>query len=443
MTPALAWLEPLRSSVPELDAGAWDNLGRLSCELARRAAAAPPTGDPSRSRWLLDLRRHLAERGHRAPAGPHRLMWQTLAQFCAGTHDLDLRDVTGPGHGAMILNHAGEVTAETWRARLERGDLVGIAATERHGGSRVREITTCARSHRDGRWRVNGEKCWVSRLVESAGVVVFFRDPDSRITAAVIDAAEHGLEREPVTPLGLGGWSWGILRLHDVPVDPAMDLLGRAGDGLTVFRRHFTRFRPLVTATALGTAAGVHTLVTDALAARRQVGVLPWVRDNALITLGRTQAEITAALLATITTSRLAAAGHPHADLAARVGKAAGVDTAHRAITDLAPPRGPAGSSRPARLRRPVPTSPACSTPTACTTACTAPAVSASCMRRSPLQRRQRPATLLRRPLQRPEPSRQASVATRSGDAGPVLQVDGDAICHRLHRGGGPASQQR
>ncbi|MEQ4306179.1 acyl-CoA dehydrogenase family protein [Plantactinospora sp. B6F1] len=203
MTPALAWLEPLRCSVPELDAGAWGDLGRLSCELARQVTTAPATGDPSRSRWLLDLRRHLAERVYHAPAGPSGLVWQTCAQFCAGVHDLDLRDVTGAGHGAMVLSDAAEVTAETWRARLDRGDLVGIAVTERHGGSRVQEITSQARLRRDGRWRVSGEKCWVSRLVESAGFVVFFRAPDSRITAAVVDAVDHGLEREPIAPFGL------------------------------------------------------------------------------------------------------------------------------------------------------------------------------------------------------------------------------------------------
>lgn len=337
MTVALAWLEPLRCSVPELDTDSWDDLRRLSHELARRVAIAPPTGDPGRSRWLLNLRRQLAEDGHRGPAGATSLVWQTLAQFCAGVHDLDLRDATGPGHGMMILRDAGEDAAEMWRSRLDRGDLVGIAATERHGGSRIQEITTNARLHRDGRWRVDGEKCWVSRLVESAVFVIFFRDPDRRITAAVIDAADPGLEREVIVPLGLGGWSWGVLRLHGVPVDPAADLLGRAGDGLAVFRRHFARFRPLVTAAALGTAAGVHTVVTEALGARLKLGVLPRVRDNALIALGRTQAEITAALLAAIAVSRLATANDPHADFAARVGKAAGIDTAYRAVTDLAP----------------------------------------------------------------------------------------------------------
>jgi len=167
-------------------------------------------------------------------AGP---VWQTLAQFCAGVHDLDLRDATGPGHGAMVLTDAAAPTVQTWRRRLDQGELVGIAATERHGGSRIQEITTRARLHRDGRWLISGEKCWVSRLVESAGFVVFFRDPDSRISAAVLDAADSGLEREVIEPFGLGGWSWGVLRLHDVPIDPATDLVGPAGGGLDVFRR--------------------------------------------------------------------------------------------------------------------------------------------------------------------------------------------------------------
>ncbi|WFE29599.1 acyl-CoA dehydrogenase family protein [Solwaraspora sp. WMMD791] len=337
MTAALAWLEPLRCSIPEIDGKAWDDLEVISDVLARRVSTAPPSGDPARAQWLLDLRRDLACDDRQDPPAPGGLVRQALAQFCAGTYDLDLRDVTGAGHGAMILADAAATVRDTWRTRLSRGDLVGIAATERHGGSRIQEITTQARSDSDGRWHISGEKCWVSRIVESAGFVVFFRDPDDRITAAVIDAAAHGLARETLKPSGLGGWSWGVLRLHDVSIDPATDLLGPAGGGMGVFRRHFARFRPLVTATALGTAAGVHTFVAEALAARRKVGVLPRVRDNALITLGRTHAQIVAALLAAITTIRLAASDHPHADLFARVGKAAGVDTAHRAVTDLAP----------------------------------------------------------------------------------------------------------
>ncbi|MEV8509710.1 acyl-CoA dehydrogenase family protein [Actinoplanes sp. NPDC051475] len=113
--------------------------------------------------------------------------------------------------------------------------------------------------------------------------------------------------------------------------------------GLAVFLRGLWR---LVTATAPGTAAGVHALVVDGLAARTRVGSLPRVRDNALITLGPTHAQITAALLAAVTTARLAAAADPGADLAARVGKAAGVDSAVQTVAELAPLLGAAGFQR-------------------------------------------------------------------------------------------------
>jgi alkylation response protein AidB-like acyl-CoA dehydrogenase len=288
----------------------------------------------------------MAARGDHPPPGRSGNIWQTLAQFVTGFHDLDLRDTTGPGHGAMVLDAGSPIARQRWDSRLKAGELIGIAATERHGGSRLRGLATRASLHRDGTWRLHGEKCWVSRLVEAAGFVIFFRDPDSRVTAAIVDAAERGLEREMIEPSGLGGWSWGRLRLHHVRVDPAKDLLGSPGQGPAVFRRHFTRFRPLVTATALGAAAGVHALVTETLVAKTSVGVLPRVHDNALIVLGRTSAEITAALLAAITHSRLAAEAHPYADLGSRIGKAAGVDTAVRTVSELAPLIGAAGFQR-------------------------------------------------------------------------------------------------
>ncbi|GAB1689427.1 acyl-CoA dehydrogenase family protein [Krasilnikovia sp. M28-CT-15] len=157
-----------------------------------------------------------------------------------------------------------------------------------------------------------------------------------------------------IEPFGLGGWGWGVLRLHDVSVDPATALLGKPGSGLAIFHQHFAGFRPLVTATALGAAASVHGLVAGALAARRDVGILPRVRDNALITLGRTRAEITADLLAALTASRLAAAGHPDASLLARLGKATGVHTAIQAVADLAPLIGATGvPARPSRRQGP------------------------------------------------------------------------------------------
>lgn len=341
-----AWLDNLRSSIPELHATDWPHLYNLADDLRTLTATAPSaTNHIARSAWLQQLRADLAA-DYATPPGDAGAMWQIIAQFLAGYHDLDLRDATGPSHGAMILR-AGTTDAIThWRPRIEAGALIGIAATERHGGSRIQEITTAAQPSHAGTWRITGEKCWVSRLNEAAGFVVFFRDPHGDITAAVVNANAHGLTRQPLRPCGLDGWGWGILRLDEVPVRPHRDLIGPPGGGLEVFRRHFATFRPLVTATAIGAAAGVHHHVAAALAARRKIGILPRIRDNALISLGKTHATLTAGLLLAITATRLAITNNPGADIAARCCKAAGVDTAYQSVTELAPLIGATGYQR-------------------------------------------------------------------------------------------------
>jgi alkylation response protein AidB-like acyl-CoA dehydrogenase len=107
-----------------------------------------------------------------------------------------------------------------------------------------------------------------------------------------------------------------VLRLSQVPIDPGSDLIGERGTGLTVFREHFTRFRPLVAATAIGAAASTSSHVAQTLSARVRIGVLPAVRDNALISLGHTHARLTAALqscLAATAPSRQRRPGRRHA----------------------------------------------------------------------------------------------------------------------------------
>jgi hypothetical protein len=45
------------------------------------------------------------------------------------------------------------------------------------------------------------------------------------------------------------------------------------GDGMALLREHFASYRPLVTATALGSAAAVFDAVTAGLTARQATGV--------------------------------------------------------------------------------------------------------------------------------------------------------------------------
>jgi alkylation response protein AidB-like acyl-CoA dehydrogenase len=123
---------------------------------------------------------------------------------------------------------------------------------------------------------------------------------------------------------------------------------------MPLLRDHFARYRPLVAATALGAAAAVHDQTAVLLADRCQAGVIARLRDNALITLGRTWAQLNAALLAAVTAHRLAEAGHPAAEAWGCAVKAHGADAAYQAASELALLAGAAGfisDSRTAKTR--------------------------------------------------------------------------------------------
>jgi len=348
----MRWLAPILPGMPgvmELDVARLRRFEvTLGCLLAKYPVdAGVPQGE--RSVRLAQIRRDLAAFGQLADAVPaadggvgRPPVLQGPLQFVCGYHDIDLRDSTGLGHGRLIARHGSEPTRARWLPRLLAGDLAGIAITEAHGGSQVHATTTAATAHDDGGWTLTGTKTWISRLREAAVFIVFFADPAGRLTAGVVDAASDGLHRRVSVPAGLSGWAWGELRLEQVRLRPC-DVLGRPGDGMDLLREHFAYYRPLVAATALGAAANVHDRVTRHLRSRRRAGAILDLRDNALITLGSTHAQINAAVLAAFAAQRLALAGDQRAEVWGCGAKAHGVDTAHAAVSDLALLVGAAG----------------------------------------------------------------------------------------------------
>ena len=236
----------------------------------------------------------------------------------------------------------------------------GIAITEQHGGSQVHATATRATRAGDGTWRVTGTKTWISRLTEAAVFCVFFTAPAGQLTAAVIDARR----RRPVPPA-------------DHPGGPV-----RLGLGRTAPRR---RDRPALRhprPARRGNAAAARPLRPLPAPGRRNRArrrsrrprpdrparqpppgrTYPRVRDNALITLGRTWAQLNAALLAAVT-------AHPRPGRALRrpTGAAAqgpcgrdrlpgGIRTraapGGRGFTAGSRPPGPRRSQRPAVRRR-------------------------------------------------------------------------------------------
>jgi alkylation response protein AidB-like acyl-CoA dehydrogenase len=360
---ATRWLEPLLPALPEVTSRDTAALCRFERALRALLHAHPVWGladARERSRNLREIRHRLAAAGHLALAVPARdggygrpPAMQVLLQFICGYHDVDLRDSTGLGHGLLIAAHATSRVRDRWLPRLLAGAVPGIAITEPHGGSQVHATATYAVPAGDGTWRVSGNKTWISRLTEAAVFCVFFTAPDGRLTVAAIDARAGGLSRRLITPSGLSGWTWGELRLDAVAVRSG-EILGQPGDGMRLLHEHFARYRPLVAATALGAAAAVHDRTATLLIDRRQSGAIARVRDNALIALGRTGAQLNAALLAAITAHRLAEAGHPTAQAWGCGVKAHSADVAYQAASELALLAGAAGftsDSRTAKTR--------------------------------------------------------------------------------------------
>jgi len=342
---AVRWLEPLRQAIVELGpldlARAEDFEGTLIQLLATHPVGRGIAAE-ARSMRLRAIRQALAAEGLLGLAVParhggcgHPPILQVLLQFTCGYHDVDLRDSTGLGHGRLIADHGTPQARDHWLPLLLAGAVPGIAITEQHGGSQVHATRTSAQPGPSGTWQVTGVKTWISRLTEAAAFCVFFTRPEAGLTAAVIDAAASGLTRRPLAPSGLSGWAWGELHLRDVTVRPR-DVLGQPGDGIRLVREHFARYRPLVTATALGAAAAAHDDVAGLLAYRHRSGAIARIRDNAYITLGRTYAQINAALLAAMTATQLAEARHPAAFPWACAMKTHGIDVAHQAVAELA-----------------------------------------------------------------------------------------------------------
>ena len=338
----LVALEPALAPVTVTDLAA---VSRFEDNLTRLLARYPVSGDVEprlRSQHLRQIRTAAAASRHLGIAVPSRhggsgrpAVVQALMQFICGYYDVDLRDSTGLGHGRLIAEHSPAPVRDLWVPRLLNGAIPGIAITEPHGGSQVHATQTRAMPARDGTWTVTGMKTWISRLAEAVVFCLFFAGPDGEISVAAVDARSEGLTRVPVVPAGLSGWAWGELHLRGVRIHQD-DIIGQPGTGMRLLREHFAGYRPLVAATALGAAAGCHDRTVAVLGARRRSGSITRLRDNALITIGRSYAEINAALLAACNAATLAESGSPRAATWGCVVKAYGVDAAYRAVSELA-----------------------------------------------------------------------------------------------------------
>ncbi|PJM93299.1 acyl-CoA dehydrogenase family protein [Streptomyces sp. CB01373] len=254
--------------------------------------------EPERASWCAELRvlaaerlRPLAEKGE--PGHVNRALLAELGRlgllarlFTSGALDLclmreSLAHACTEAETALALQglgahpvHAHGTPAQRahWLPRVTDGSAVAaFALSEPGAGSDAAALALAARPDGPARWRLTGEKCWISNAPEADFYTVFARtapDAGSRgVTAFLVPADRPGLTGtalEMLSPHPIGA-----LHFDGVPVT-SEDVIGERDRGFRVAMGTLNLFRPSVGAFAVGMAQAaldatlVHTARRDA-----------------------------------------------------------------------------------------------------------------------------------------------------------------------------------
>jgi alkylation response protein AidB-like acyl-CoA dehydrogenase len=161
----------------------------------------------------------------------------------------------GLGAGPISLFGSAELRARYLPGVASGATIAAFALSESEAGSDVTGMHTHASQLPDGRWRLSGEKTWISNGGIADFYVVFARYPaggDRAFVALVVDANTPGLtvaqRLHTIAPHPLARLAF------DDCVVPGTALVGEPGKGLRVALGTLDVFRSTVAAAALGMA---------------------------------------------------------------------------------------------------------------------------------------------------------------------------------------------
>ncbi|MGW7267807.1 acyl-CoA dehydrogenase family protein [Streptomyces sp. NPDC054842] len=181
------------------------------------------------------------------------LMRESLAQTCTEAETA----LALQGLGAHPVHaHGTPAQRDRWLPGVREGTAVAaFALSEPGAGSDAAALALRADEDGPGRWRLTGEKCWISNAPEADFYTVFARttqDAGARgVTAFLVPAGRPGLTGTPLDLLS--PHPVGALGFDAVPVT-ADDVLGETDQGFRVAMSTLNLFRPSVGAFAVGMA---------------------------------------------------------------------------------------------------------------------------------------------------------------------------------------------
>ncbi|GGT10420.1 acyl-CoA dehydrogenase family protein [Streptomyces chromofuscus] len=256
--------------------------------------------EPEQAAWCAELRtlaaeqlRPLAEKGE--PGHVNRPLVTELGRlglldrlFASGALDLCLMReslayacteaetaLALQGLGAHPVHaHGTPVQRDRWLPGVREGGVIAaFALSEPGAGSDAAALSLSAEPDGARRWRLTGEKCWISNAPEADFSTVFARTtPDAGargVTAFLVPADRPGLTGTALDMLS--PHPIGALRFDAVPVT-ADDVLGEVDRGFKVAMGTLNLFRPSVGAFAVGMAQAALDAALDHTARRDAFG---------------------------------------------------------------------------------------------------------------------------------------------------------------------------
>lgn len=238
---------------------------------------------------------------------------------------------------------------------MAKGDkLAAFALTERNAGSDVAGLQTTA--VRDGdRYRLNGGKIFITNGGEADVYLVFaMTDPDKGakgISVFIVEADTPGFSiGEKQLKMGIRGCANTELLFHDCLI-PAVNLLGREGDGFAIAMKTLDGGRISIGAQALGIAQGAFDASVDYVGRRVQFGKPIAAFQNTRFRLADMKTHIEAARLLVYRAAARKDAGLPYRAEAA-MAKLYASETAMAVTTECVQLHGGYGYTRDYPLER-------------------------------------------------------------------------------------------
>jgi len=191
----------------------------------------------------------------------------------AGKHNLNLRDVVGAAHGRPLAKSNSAYAKRVLNDIVAGKAYVAVAITEPDTGSDMRAMESRATKVGDG-FALSGQKLWNARLRQATHVVLYtlasIGKPGAR-TAFLLPIDHPGLQIVDEYAHGLTGNSFGGLKFNDMFVGPEY-VLGEDGDGGKIFNEHFTYWRLMQSAAAIGCGEAALQQMADRIKERYAYG---------------------------------------------------------------------------------------------------------------------------------------------------------------------------